>query len=53
MEENNMLTHLDSQESWESARRSVLVQKVICTFKNCSLDEGETLGNSEGGTIAE
>ena len=38
MEENSLLAQLDSQQSWESARRGVLVQKVICTFKNCSVD---------------
>ncbi len=38
MEENSMLAQLDSQESWERARKGVLVQKVVCAFKNCSVD---------------
>ena len=38
MEENSLLAHYESQEKWARARRGVLVQKVVCTFKNCSAD---------------
>jgi hypothetical protein len=38
MEERSLLDHYESQEKWARARRGVLVQKVVCTFKNCSVD---------------
>jgi len=38
MEESSLLDQYDSQESWTRARRGVLVQKVVCTFRNCSVD---------------
>jgi hypothetical protein len=38
MEESSLLAQYDSQESWARARRGVLVQRVVCAFKNCSVD---------------
>jgi hypothetical protein len=38
MEERSLLDHYESQEKWARARKGVLVQKVVCTFKNCSVD---------------
>jgi len=38
MEESSLLDQYDSQEKWARARRGVLVQKVVSTFKNCSVD---------------
>ncbi len=38
MEDNSLLAHYESQVKWNRARRRVLVQRVVCTFKNCSLD---------------
>ena len=38
MEENNLIDNYESQESWSRARRGVLVQGVVCTFKSCSVD---------------
>ncbi len=38
MEESSLLAHYESQESWARARRGVLVQRVVCAFKNCSVD---------------
>ena len=38
MEDSSLLGHYESQEKWARARRGVLVQKVVSTFKNCSVD---------------
>ena len=38
MEESDLLALNETQESWERARRGVLVQKVVCAFKGCSVD---------------
>ena len=38
MEESSLFAHYESQESWERARRGVLVQRVVCAFKSCSVD---------------
>ena len=38
MEDRSLLDHYESQEKWARARRGVLVQRVVCTFKNCSVD---------------
>ncbi len=38
MEESSLLDHYESQEKWTRARRGVLVQRVVCTFKNCPVD---------------
>lgn len=38
MEENNLISHNDAQHSWDRARRGVLIQKVLCALKNCSVD---------------
>jgi hypothetical protein len=38
MEESSLLDHYESQEKWARARRGVLVQKVVCTFKKGSVD---------------
>ena len=38
MDESSLLDQYDSQESWTRARRGVLVQRVVCTFRNCSVD---------------
>ena len=38
MEDSSLLAHYESQEKWTRARRGVLVQRVVCTFKNCSVD---------------
>lgn len=38
MEESSLLAHYESQESWARARRGVLVQRVVCAFKSCSVD---------------
>ena len=38
MEESSLLDQYDSQESWTRARRGVLVQRVVCAFRNCSVD---------------
>jgi hypothetical protein len=38
MDESSLLAHYESQVSWTRARRGVLVQQVVCTFKNCSVD---------------
>jgi hypothetical protein len=38
MEDNNLLAQYESQEKWTRARRGVLVQRVLSTFKNCSVD---------------
>ncbi|MEE9401777.1 MAG: transcriptional regulator, partial [Desulfobacteria bacterium] len=38
MEDNSLLAHYESQVKWNRARRRVLVQRVVCTFKNCSVD---------------
>jgi hypothetical protein len=37
-EDGSLLAHYESQEKWARARKGVLVQKVVCTFKNCSVD---------------
>lgn len=38
IEERSLLAHYESQENWSGARGGVLVQKVVCAFKNCSVD---------------
>ncbi len=38
MEDSSLLAHYESQEKWTRARRGVLVQRVVSTFKNCSVD---------------
>jgi hypothetical protein len=38
MEDTDLLAHYESQENWARARRQVLVQRVVCTLKNCSVD---------------
>jgi hypothetical protein len=38
MEESNLLAQYESQESWARARRGVLVQRVVCVLKSCSVD---------------
>lgn len=38
MENINLLEKYEAQDSWKHARREIFVQKVICTFKNCSVD---------------
>jgi hypothetical protein len=38
MEDYNLLAQLDSQQSWEKARKGVLVQEVVCVLKQCSVD---------------
>ena len=38
MEDSSLLAHYESQEKWARARRAVLVQRVVSTFKNCSVD---------------
>ncbi len=38
MEDSSLLAHYESQEKWTRARRGVLVQRVVCAFKNCSVD---------------
>ena len=38
MEESSLHAHYELQESWARARRGVLVQRVVCAFKNCSVD---------------
>ena len=38
MGDRSLLAHYESQEKWARARRGVLVQRVVCTFKNCSVD---------------
>ena len=35
---SSLLAHYESQENWAHARRGVLVQRVVCAFKNCSVD---------------
>jgi hypothetical protein len=35
---SSLLAHYESQENWARARRGVLVQRVVCAFKNCSVD---------------
>ena len=38
MEESSLFDQYELQKSWDSARRGVLVQNVVCTFKHCSVD---------------
>ncbi len=38
MEESSLPDHYESQEKWARARRGALVQRVVGTFKNCSVD---------------
>ncbi len=38
MEDSSLLAHYESQEKWARARRGVLVQRVVSTFKNRSVD---------------
>jgi hypothetical protein len=38
MEESNLLAGHESQDSRAHARRGVLVQRVVCAFKSCSVD---------------
>ena len=38
MEYRSLQAQSESEEKWTRARRGVLVQRVICTFKNCSVD---------------
>jgi hypothetical protein len=38
MENINLYNQNEAQASWDRARRGVLIQRVLCTFKNCSLD---------------
>jgi hypothetical protein len=38
MKENTLLAHYESQENWARARRGVLVQRVVCAVKHCSVD---------------
>ncbi len=38
MKDSSLLAQYESQEKWTRARRGVLVQRVVCTFKNCSVD---------------
>ena len=37
-EDGSLLAHYESQEKWACARRGALVQRVVGTFKNCSVD---------------
>ena len=38
MEDSSLLDQYESQEMWTHARRGALVQRVVCTFKNCPVD---------------
>jgi len=38
MEESSPLTKQESHEHWQKARRGLLLQKVLCTLKDCSID---------------
>ena len=38
MEESSLLARYESQDSWARARRGVLVQRVVCAFRRCSVD---------------
>jgi hypothetical protein len=38
MEDKSLLAQYESQEGWARARRGVLVQRVVCAFKSCSVD---------------
>jgi hypothetical protein len=38
MDEISLLSQYESQENWARARRGVLVQKVVCALKSCSVD---------------
>ncbi len=38
MEDSSRVAMYDSQENWSRARREAMIQKVICTFKNCTVD---------------
>jgi len=38
MEDSSRIATFDSQENWSRARREAMIQKVICTFKNCAVD---------------
>jgi hypothetical protein len=38
MEDSSLLAQYEAQAQWTRARRGVLVQKVVCTYKNCSVD---------------
>ena len=38
MEDISLLDQYDSQEMWTRARRGALIQRIICTFKNCPVD---------------
>ncbi len=36
--DGGLLAHHESEEEWVRARRAVLVQRVVCAFKSCSVD---------------
>ncbi len=38
MEDNSLLAHYESQRKWTRARGGVLIQKIVCAFKSCSVD---------------
>ena len=38
MEDSSRIALYNTQENWSRARREAMIQKVICTFKNCSAD---------------
>ncbi|UCH58248.1 MAG: ParB N-terminal domain-containing protein [Anaerolineales bacterium] len=38
MEETDALSKLDAEEDWNRARRKILYQKLVCFFKQCSVD---------------
>lgn len=38
MEETDSLSKLDVEEDWNRARRKMLYQRVVCFFKQCSVD---------------
>jgi uncharacterized ParB-like nuclease family protein len=38
MEEDDVLSRFEAEEDWKRARRKELYQKVVCFFKQCSVD---------------
>ena len=34
----DLIDEMDSQQAWSKARRSVVVQRVLCAIQDCSLD---------------